>query len=150
MTKIETVAGLLNTVLNATTATERKAAALEIVAIKKASKTSFEKLGINADNQAFVERATTLVVRERGEAKATPAGVHKLTKLPKGNDVKGKVWADVTVTMPNGDVLKGRVETKRGSFVYFTDLEGQGYRAEVRRFKTEDGNFDLRPAPKAE
>lgn len=145
MTKIETVATLMNTVLNSTSNTERKAAALEIVAIKKAAKTSFAKLGIDEANEAFIDRATKLVVRERGDAKATPAGVHKLSKLPKGNDVKGKVWANVIVTMPDGTELAGRVETKRGSFVYFTDAEGQGYRAEVRRFKTEDGNFDLRP-----
>lgn len=145
MTKIETVAALFETVTNGTEAAA-VAAAKEIVAIKKTSKTSFEKLGLTEANANLVQETSekTVIVRERGAAKATPAGVHKLSKLPKGNDVKGKVWASVTVIMPDGVSYAGRVETKRGAFVYFTDADGQGYRADVNRFKTETGDFDLR------
>lgn len=145
MTKIETVAALFAVVVDGKNA-EAVQAAKQIQEIKKTSKTSYEKLGLNDISVTLVNEtaAIKLINRERGAAKATPAGVHKLSKLPKGNDVKGKVWATVTVTMPNGEVLDGRVETKRGAFVYFTDADGQGYRADVNRFKTENGDFDLR------
>lgn len=75
-----------------------------------------------------------------------PAGVHKLTRVPKGNDVKGKVWKDADVLLPDGRTVQGRFESNRGAFVYFV-VDGQHYRAFTDRFRTirEAPLFDLVP-----
>jgi len=75
-----------------------------------------------------------------------PAGVHKLERVPKGNDVKGKVWSDAKIVLPSGNVVTGRYETTRGAFVYFK-VDGQHYRAFTDRFKADERlgehTFDL-------
>lgn len=76
-----------------------------------------------------------------------PAGVHRLTRVPKGNDVKGKVWREAEVTLPDDRIVHGRYESTRGAFVYF-EVDGQHYRAFVDRFADEDGQgngFVLKP-----
>lgn len=81
-----------------------------------------------------------------------PAGVHRMSKTPKGNDVAGKVWWDADVILPDGAEVPGRFESRRGAFVYFTVGE-QAYRAFVDRFQDEErssaghGIFDLREKP---
>jgi hypothetical protein len=62
-----------------------------------------------------------------------PAGVHRLTKMPKGNDIKGKVWWDADVHLPDGTAVVGRYEKNRGAFVYFA-VDGLTYRAFTERF----------------
>jgi len=66
-----------------------------------------------------------------------PAGVHKLERVPKGNNVKGKQWADAVVILPSGEQAHGRYETNRGAFVYFKTDDGQHYRAFVKRFRAD-------------
>jgi hypothetical protein len=66
-----------------------------------------------------------------------PAGVHKLERVPKGNNVKGKVWSDAQIILPTGDETTGRYETTRGAFVYF-NVDGQHYRAFTERFKGDE------------
>ena len=80
-----------------------------------------------------------------------PAGVHRMSKAPKGNDVAGKVWVDATVILPDETIISGRFESKRGAFVYF-HIGDQAYRAFVERFGSIDESadvavFDLRVMP---
>ena len=78
-----------------------------------------------------------------------PAGVHRMSKTPKGNDIAGKVWWDADVILPDGTIVSGRFESRRGAFVYFL-IGDQAYRAFVERFQDNDrssaghGIFDLR------
>ena len=80
-----------------------------------------------------------------------PAGVHRMSKSPKGNDVAGKVWVDATIILPDETIITGRFESKRGAFVYF-NIDEQAYRAFAERFMViypdEDtdhpAKFDLR------
>lgn len=131
---------------NTRTTVERTKAAQTLLDLKRKSKKSFEALNVSKTNQQLVE--TLLNPAERAFDGKMPAGVHKLSNMPKGNNVKGKVWEDVQVILPDGSgPVDGRFESKRGGFVYFY-VDGQGYRAVRHRFNLSGGVFALNDAVK--
>lgn len=143
MTVQEKVLDLTNTVSdNSASVVARTKAAQQLVETKRKAKKSFDALGVSATVQQQVEQLLNGEDTPTFDGKM-PAGVHKLSNMPKGNNVKGKVWTDVDVILPDGSgPVDGRYETKRGSFVYFY-VNGQGYRAQHERFVFESGVLAL-------
>ena len=116
----------------------RQAAADQLTALKKAAKVSWEKLGLVNDTAEQMQAALVEQPTESDKPKKLmPAGVHKLTGMPKCNNVKGKEWVNCTVVYRDevGDKchVDGKWEKNRGGFVYFYVGE-QGYRADVMKF----------------
>jgi hypothetical protein len=67
-----------------------------------------------------------------------PAGVHQMSKMPKGNDIAGKVWQTAPVVLPDGNTTEGKYvkyasKDRYGGFVYFY-VHDLGYRAFFDRF----------------
>lgn len=123
------------------TTVERTKAAQDLVDLKRRAKKSFEALGVSATNEQLIDGL--LNPAERVFEGKMPANVHKLSNMPKGNNVKGKSWETVQVILPDGSgSVDGRVEINRGGFVYFY-VDGQGYRAMRDRFVFADGVFAL-------